>query len=323
MTEMSEQKPQAPRKAAPKVIITCAVTGGIHTPTMSDALPYRPADIAAEAIAAAEAGASILHLHARDPEDGRPTPDPAVFMQFLPRIKQSTDAVINITTGGGLNMTVEQRLAAPLLAKPEMCSLNMGSMNFGIFPMADRYKQWKFDWEESYIRSTDDFIFRNTFRDIERILKMLGEEHGTRFEHECYDLGHLYNVAHFVDRGLLKPPFFVQMIFGILGGVGAEMDNLLFMKRTADRLFGEDYRWSVLAAGRHQMPFATQAAMLGGSVRVGLEDSLFIGKGRLAASNAEQVAKIRRILEELGHEIATPEEARAMLALKGGDMVGF
>lgn len=320
---MSEQKPQAPRKAAPKVIITCAVTGGIHTPTMSDALPYRPADIAAEAIAAAEAGASILHLHARDPEDGRPTPDPAVFMQFLPRIKQSTDAVINITTGGGLNMTVEQRLAAPLLAKPEMCSLNMGSMNFGIFPMADRYKQWKFDWEESYIRSTDDFIFRNTFRDIERILKMLGEEHGTRFEHECYDLGHLYNVAHFVDRGLLKPPFFVQMIFGILGGVGAEMDNLLFMKRTADRLFGEDYRWSVLAAGRHQMPFATQAAMLGGSVRVGLEDSLFIGKGRLATSNAEQVAKIRRILEELGHEIATPEEARAMLALKGGDMVGF
>lgn len=327
MSEQTASKPASPKPASPKrgakVIITCAVTGGIHTPTMSDALPYRPADIAAQAIAAAEAGASILHLHARDPEDGRPTPDPDVFMQFLPRIKQSADAVINITTGGGLNMTVEQRLAAPLRAKPEMCSLNMGSMNFGIFPLADRYKAWKFDWEEDYIRSTDDFIFRNTFRDIERILKMLGEEHGTRFEHECYDVGHLYNVAHFVDRGLLKPPFFVQMIFGILGGIGAEMDNLLFMKRTADRLFGDDYRWSVLAAGRHQMPFATQAAMLGGSVRVGLEDSLFIGKGRLATSNAEQVAKIRRILEELGHEIATPAEARAMLALKGGDRVGF
>jgi uncharacterized protein (DUF849 family) len=310
-------------KPSSKIIITCAVTGGIHTPTMSDALPYRPEDIAREAIAAAEAGASILHLHARDPQDGRPTPDPEVFMQFLPRIKQSTDAVINITTGGGLNMTVEDRLAAPLIAKPEMCSLNMGSMNFGIYPMADRYKDWKFGWEEPYLRNTDDFIFRNTFRDIERILKMLGEEHGTRFEHECYDVGHLYNVAHFVDRGLLKPPFFVQMIFGILGGIGTDLDNLLFMKRTADKLFGDDYRWSVLAAGRHQMNFATQAALLGGSVRVGLEDSLYIGRGKLASSNAEQVSKIRRILEELGHEIATPDEARAMLGLKGGDRVGF
>jgi uncharacterized protein (DUF849 family) len=314
--------PQA-KKPPSKVIITCAVTGGIHTPTMSDALPYRPEDIAREAIAAAEAGASILHLHARDPRDGRPTPDPEVFMQFLPRIKQATGAVLNITTGGGLNMTVEDRLAAPLLARPEMCSLNMGSMNFGIHPMADRYRNWKFDWEEPYLRGTDDFIFRNTFRDIERILKMLGEEHGTRFEHECYDVGHLYNVAHFLDRGLLKPPFFVQMIFGILGGIGADLDNLLFMKRTADKLFGDSYRWSVLAAGRHQMNFATQAALLGGSVRVGLEDSLYIGRGRLAASNAEQVSKIRRILEELGHEIATPDEARAMLGLKGADRVGF
>ncbi|MBB3020480.1 uncharacterized protein (DUF849 family) [Microvirga lupini] len=320
---MSDVNVPKATKQSSKIIITCAVTGGIHTPTMSDALPYRPEDIAREAIAAAEAGASILHLHARDPQDGRPTPDPEVFMQFLPRIKQSTDAVINITTGGGLNMTVEDRLAAPLIAKPEMCSLNMGSMNFGIYPMADRYKDWKFSWEEPYLRNTDDFIFRNTFRDIERILKMLGEEHGTRFEHECYDVGHLYNVAHFVDRGLLKPPFFVQMIFGILGGIGTDLDNLLFMKRTADKLFGEDYRWSVLAAGRHQMNFATQAALLGGSVRVGLEDSLYIGRGKLASSNAEQVSKIRRILEELGHEIATPEEARAMLGLKGGDRVGF
>jgi 3,5-dioxohexanoate:acetyl-CoA acetone transferase len=306
-----------------KIIITCAVTGGIHTPTMSDALPYTPDDIASQAIAAAEAGAAILHLHARDPQNGSPTPSPDVFMQFLPRIKQATDAVINITTGGGLNMTVEQRLAAPLQTKPEMCSLNMGSMNFGIFPLADRYKKWKFDWEQPYLRGTDDFIFRNTFRDIERILKMLGEEHGTRFEHECYDVGHLYNLAHFVDRGLLKPPFFVQMIFGILGGIGADLRNLMFMKETADRLFGDDYQWSVLAAGRHQMPFATEALLLGGNVRVGLEDSLYIGRGELATSNAQQVAKIRRIAEELGHSIATPAEARAMLALKGGDRTGF
>lgn len=240
-----------------KVIITCAVTGGIHTPTMSDALPLTPDDIARQSIEAAEVGASILHLHARDPQDGRPTPDPDVFMQFLPRIKQATDAVINITTGGGLNMTVEQRLAAPLIAKPEMCSLNMGSMNFGIYPLADRYSSWKHVWEEPYLRGTDDFIFRNTFRDIERILKILGEEHGTKFEHECYDVGHLYNLAHFVDRGLVKGPFFVQMIFGILGGIGPDLENLMFMKRTADKLFGDQYRWSVLAAGRFQMPFAT------------------------------------------------------------------
>ena len=306
-----------------KIIITCAVTGGIHTPTMSDALPYTPDDIAAQAIAAAEAGASVLHLHARDPQNGSPTPSPEVFMQFLPRIKQATDAVINITTGGGLNMTVEQRLAAPLITKPEMCSLNMGSMNFGIFPLAERYKKWKFDWEQPYLQNTDDFIFRNTFRDIERILKILGDDHGTRFEHECYDVGHLYNLAHFVDRGLVKPPFFVQMIFGILGGIGPDLRNLVFMKETADRLFGDDYQWSVLAAGRHQMPFATEALLLGGNVRVGLEDSLYIGRGELASSNAQQVAKIRRIAEELGHGIATPAEAREMLALKGGDRTGF
>lgn len=306
-----------------KVIITCAVTGGIHTPTMSAALPLTPADIASQAIAAAEAGAAILHLHARDPETGRPTPDPAVFMQFLPVIKQASDAVLNITTGGGLNMTVDDRLAAPLAAKPEMCSLNMGSMNFGIFPLADRYKEWRFDWEEPYLRGTDDYIFRNTFRDIERILKVLGEEHGTRFEHECYDIGHLYNLAHFVDRGLIKPPFFIQSIFGILGGIGASFDNLMFMRQTADKLFGSDYVWSVLAAGRHQMPFCTQAAMMGGNVRVGLEDSLYIERGRLAPDNAAQVKKIVRILDELGLVPATPAEAREMLALKGADRVGF
>ena len=308
---------------ANKVIISVAVTGSIHTPTMSPHLPVTPDEIAEQSIAAAKAGAAIIHLHARDPKDGRPTPDPEVFMQFLPRIKQNCDAVINITTGGGANMTVDQRMAAPLVAKPEMCSLNMGSMNFGIFGLADRYKDWKHDWEEPFLRGTDNFIFRNTFGDITRILKELGETHGTRFEHECYDVGHLYTLAHFVDRGLVKPPFFVQMIFGILGGIGADMRNLMFMKETADKLFGDSYRWSVLAAGKNQMAFCTQAAMLGGNVRVGLEDSLWLGKGQLAPNNAAQVSKICRIIEELGLEVATPAEARAMLALKGGDRVGF
>lgn len=314
----------APQKAAQKkVIISCALTGSIHTPTMSDALPVTPDEIVEQGVGAAEAGAAILHLHARDPRTGQPTPDPAVFMQFLPRLKQSTDAVLNITTGGSLNMTVQERLAAPLQAQPEMCSLNMGSMNFGIFPLADRYQGWKHDWEEPYLRSTDDFIFRNTFRDIGYILEHLGEGCGTRFEFECYDVGHLYNLAHFVDRGLVKPPFFVQTIFGILGGIGAEQRNLVFMRETADRLFGTDYEWSVLAAGRHQIPFTTMAAVMGGNVRVGLEDSLYLSKGRLARNSAEQVAKIRRILEELSLEVATPAEARAMLALKGADQVAF
>lgn len=306
-----------------KVIISCALTGSIHTPTMSDALPVTPDEIVEQGVGAAEAGAAILHLHARDPRTGQPTPDPAVFMEFLPRLKQSTDAVLNITTGGSLNMTVQERLAAPLLAKPEMCSLNMGSMNFGIFPLADRYKDWKHDWEEPYLRSTDDFIFRNTFRDIAYILEHLGEGCGTRFEFECYDVGHLYNLAHFLDRGLVKTPLFIQTIFGILGGIGAEERNLVFMRETADRLFGKDYEWSVLAAGRHQIPFTTMAAVMGGNVRVGLEDSLYLAKGRLARNSAEQVAKIRRILEELSLEVATPEEARAMLDLKGADQVAF
>jgi uncharacterized protein (DUF849 family) len=306
-----------------KVIITCAVTGSIHTPTMSDALPITPDQIAEQAIQAAESGAAILHLHARDPNDGRPTPDPKIFMQFLPRIKQSCDAVINITTGGSVKMTVEERLAAPLLASPEMCSLNMGTMNFALYPMATRYKEWKYAWEKDYLVQSDDNIFRNTFRDIEKIYRLLGEGHGTKFEHECYDVGHLYNLAHCIDRGLFKPPVFLQLIFGILGGIGPDMDNLMFMKHTADKLFGDQYLWSVLAAGRHQMPFATQATMLGGNVRVGLEDSLSIARGKLAASNAEQVAKIRRIIEELGYEVATPAEARTMLGLKGGDQVKF
>jgi uncharacterized protein (DUF849 family) len=309
--------------AANKVIISCAITGSIHTPTMSDALPITPDQIAEQAIGAAEAGAAILHLHARDPKDGKPSADPKLFMQFLPRIKQSTDAVVNITTGGSVHMTIDDRLAGPLVASPEMCSLNMGSMNFALHPMADRYKQWKHDWEEPYLRNSDQNIFRNTFRDIETIYKRLGEAHGTKFEHECYDVGHLYNLAHILDRGLYKPPVFLQLIFGILGGIGADEENFFFMKRTADKLFGKEYLWSVLGAGRSQMPFATQAVMMGGNVRVGLEDSLYISRGKLAKNNAEQVAKIRRIIEELGYEVATPNEAREMLGLKGADRVKF
>ena len=309
--------------ASGKVIITCAVTGSIHTPTMSPHLPVTPDEIAEGAVAAAEAGAAVLHLHARDPEDGRPTPDPDVFMRFLPRIKQATDAVVNITTGGGAGMTLDERLAAPLRTKPELCSLNMGSMNFGLYPMLNRYKEFKYGWEAPFLEASRDFIFKNTFTDIERILKELGEDCGTRFEFECYDVGHLYTLAHFLDRGLAKPPLFVQTIFGILGGIGADPDNLMFMKRTADRLFGDAYLWSILAAGRHQMGLCTMGAIMGGNVRVGLEDSLYIGKGQLAESNAAQVAKIRGILEALSLEIATPSETREMLDLKGGDMVAF
>jgi uncharacterized protein (DUF849 family) len=308
---------------AKSVIITCAVTGGIHTPSMSPYLPVTPAQIASEAIAASEAGASIIHLHARDPKDGRPTADPDVFMEFLPVIKQGCNAVVKISTGGGLGMSLDERLAAVNRASPEMASLNMGSMNFGIFPMLEKYRDFQHEWEPAFLEMTRDFIFRNTFRDIEFVLRTLGDDHGTRFEMECYDLGHLYTVAHFVDAGLIKPPFFIQMIYGILGGAGAEIDNLVHMHNVADRLFGDDYEWSVLAAGRHQIPFGTTAAVLGGNLRVGLEDSLFIGKGELAESNADQVAKIRRIVEDLSLRVATPEETRERLQLKGGDAVAF
>ena len=302
-----------------KAIISCAVTGSMHTPTMSDALPITPEQIADESIAAADAGAAIIHLHARDPGTGAPTGDPEVFGAFLPIIKQRASAVVNLTTGGSPGMSVQERLAAAIRFEPEMCSLNMGTMNFAIFPAAKRITSWKHPWERDFVINSDDNVFRNTFRDITYILETLGAK-GVKFEHECYDVGHLYNLAHFVDRGLVKPPFFLQMIFGILGGVGTDLDNLVFMKRTADRLFGEDsFEWSVLAAGRHQMPFLTQAALLGGNVRVGLEDSLFLEPGKLARSNAEQVAKIVRILKELGREPATPDEARNRLGLKGQD----
>ena len=309
--------------AARKVIITCAVTGSIHTPTMTPYLPLTPDEIARASIDAAEAGAAIIHLHARDPKDGRPTPDPEVFMQFLPRIKQNTDAVLNITTGGGHGMTLQERMAGALKAKPEMATCNMGSMNFGLFPMLNRYKEWKYDWEPKHLEGSRDFIFRNTFKDIEFLMKELGEGCGTRFEFECYDVGHLYTLAHFLDRKIVKPPLFVQTIFGILGGIGADPENVAHMKRIADKLFGEQYHWSVLAAGRHQLPFVSMAAIMGGNVRVGLEDSIYVGKGQLAKSNAEQVTRIRTILEALSLEVATPAEARAMLSLKGGDQVAF
>ena len=306
-----------------KVIITCAVTGSIHTPSMSPHLPLTPNEIAEDSIRAFEAGASIIHLHARDPADGRPSPSADVFMQFLPRIKQATNAVVNVTTGGGHGMTLAERLEGALRAKPEMCSLNMGSMNFGLYPMLHRYREFKYDWERAHLENSRDFIFRNTFKDIEHVLKELGEGCGTRFEFECYDVGHLYNLAHFLDRGLVKPPLFVQTIFGILGGIGADHENLMHMKRIADKLFGNDFQWSVLAAGRHQLSFVSMAAIMGGNVRVGLEDSLYAGKGRLAGSNAEQVAIVREIIESLSLEVASADEARAMLALKGGDQVAF
>lgn len=305
-----------------KVVLTCAVTGGMHTPTMSDYLPVTPEQIRDEAIAAAEAGASVLHLHARNPKDGSPTGDPAVYEQFLPAIKEATDAVINLTTGGSPIMTVQDRLAAADKFEPEMCSLNMGSINFSIFPVADKIKNWKHDWEEGYVRNSDDFIFRNTFKDIEYIMKTMGPK-GTKFEHECYDVGHLYNLAHFLDRGLVKPPLFIQSVFGILGGIGAEVDNLMFMRRTADRLFGDDYVWSVLAAGRHQMPLVSQGVQMGGHARVGLEDSLFLNPGELAKSNVDQIKKMTRILSEFNIDIATPAETRELLGLKGGDNVNF
>ncbi|WP_287990569.1 3-keto-5-aminohexanoate cleavage protein [Acidiphilium sp.] len=305
-----------------KVIITCAITGAIHTPSMSPYLPVTPEEIADSAVAAAEAGAAILHLHARDPETGRPDQSPEAFGRFLPRVKQRTNAVINLTTGGAPYMTVEERVQPAATFRPEVASLNMGSMNFGLFPMLDRFKDFKHPWEREALETSRDLVFRNTFRDIEFVLRTLGEA-GTRFEFECYDTAHLYNLAHFLGRGLVKPPLFIQTVFGILGGIGPHPEDVMHMKRTADRLFGDQYRWSVLGAGRNQMPIAAQAAAMGANVRVGLEDSLWIGPGQLAESNAQQVRKVRQILEGLGLEIATPDEARQILSLKGADRVAF
>ena len=305
------------------VIITCAVTGSIHTPTMSPWLPITPDEITEQAVAAAEAGASVLHLHARDPETGKPTPDPSIFGQFLPRIKQATDAVINISTGGSAAMTREARLEAAINAEPEMCSLNMGSMNFGLFPMLEKYKEWNHSWEPEYLASTKDMVFKNTFEDIEYILTKLGQGCGTKFEFECYDVGHLQTLAHFKAQGLIKAPIFLQFVMGVLGGIDAAPEQLMHLKSTADRLLGDSYQFSVLAAGRQQIPLATMGAILGGNVRVGLEDSLMIARGELATSNAQQVTKIRTIIEALNLEVATPDQARERLALKGGDRVNF
>jgi uncharacterized protein (DUF849 family) len=299
-----------------KVIVTCAVTGSIHTPSMSPHLPVSPAEIAEAAIGAARAGASIVHLHARDPVDGRPSQDPALFRQFLPRIMDQCDVVINLTTGGAATMTLEERLQPALEFAPEIASLNMGSMNFGLFPMLQRYPDLKHEWERTYLAGSADRIFRNTFSDIERILTSCSRG-GTRFEIECYDIGHLYTAAHFLDRGTIEAPLFIQGVFGILGGIGAHPEDVAHMKRTADRLFGGDYLFSVLGAGRNQIPVATQSLLMGGNVRVGLEDSLWEAPGRLAGSNAVQVQKIRTVIEELSLEVATPHEVRRMLKLKG------
>lgn len=305
-----------------KVIITCAVTGSIHTPSMSPHLPVTAQEIAEAAIGAAEAGAAIVHLHARNPESGLPDQSPEAFEPFLKVIKQRSDCVINITTGGAPTMTIAERLKPVAHFKPEVASLNMGSMNFGLFPMLNRFKEFRHDWEKPYLEGSRERIFRNTFADIETILTTCAEN-GTRFEIECYDIGHLYTLAHFVERGLVKPPFFVQSVFGILGGIGAHPEDVLQMKRTADRLFGDAYHWSVLGAGRNQMPIATLSATMGGNVRVGLEDSLWAGPGRLARSNAEQVRIVRGIVEGLGLEVATPDEARGILQLKGAERVDF
>jgi len=305
-----------------KVIITCAVTGSIHTPSMSPHLPVTPAEIARGAIGAAQAGAAIVHLHARNPKDGSPSQDPALFHEFLPQIAVAADVVINLTTGGAATMTTEERLQPALKLKPEVASLNMGSMNFGLYEMLGRYREFKYDWEKPYLAGSDDRIFKNTFKDIAYILQSCSEN-GTRFEIECYDIGHLYTAAHFVDRGLIKPPMLIQSVFGIRGGIGPHPEDVMHMKRTADRLFGDAYYWSVLGAGRNQMFIAAMSAVMGGNVRVGLEDSLWLGRGQLAKSNAEQVAKAKRMLEELGLSVATANDAREMLKLKGGRNVAF
>jgi uncharacterized protein (DUF849 family) len=319
---METRPPSRTQGARRKVIITCAVTGAIHTPTMSPHLPITPAEIADSAIGAANAGAAIVHLHARSPHDGRPTQDPDLFRLFLPHIGAASDVVVNITTGGAQTMTIEERLRPALQLRPEVASLNMGTMNFGLYEMIPRHRAWRWDWEEAYLAASEAGLFKNTFKDIAEILRACSGN-GTRFELECYDIGHLYTAAHFLDRGLIQPPLFVQSVLGIRGGIGPHPEDVLHMKRTADRLFAGDYQWSVAAAGRHQMVSAVQAAILGGNVRVGLEDSLWIGKGTLARSNAEQVAKIRRILDELGLDVATADEARRILQLKGRDKVGF
>ena len=305
-----------------KVIITCAVTGSIHTPSMSPHLPITPQQIADAAVQAVDAGAAIVHLHARNVQDGRPIQTASAFREFTSDIKSRSNAIINITIGGAPSMTVEERFQPALELKPELASLNMGSMNFGLFPMLERYKAFQHPWEKPFLEGTKDLVFKNTFADIEHVLTR-GSENGTRFEFECYDTAHLYNLAYFLDRKLATPPLFVQTVFGILGGIGNHPDDVSHLKRTADRLFGKDYVWSVLGAGKSQMPIASISAAQGGHVRVGLEDSLWLGPGQLAKKNADQVSCVRTILESLGLSIASPNEARALLKLKGAKQVDF
>ncbi|HVR90602.1 MAG TPA: 3-keto-5-aminohexanoate cleavage protein [Novosphingobium sp.] len=308
--------------AARKVIITCAITGGIHTPSMSPHLPVTAEQIADSAVGAAEAGAAIVHLHARNPLDGKPDQSAEAFEPFLRSIKQRSDVVCNITTGGAPGMTREERLGPASVWRPEVASLNMGSMNFGLFPMLKRFKDFQHDWEPVALEGSRDVMFRNTFADIQYALELLNET-GARYEFECYDTSHLHNLHYFYNEGLVKGPLFIQTVFGLLGGIGSHPDEVMHMKRTADRLFGDNYRWSALGAGRSQMPIAAMAAAMGGNVRVGLEDSLWLGAGRLAETNAAQVTQARKIIEGLGLEVATPDEAREILKLKGNDRVGF
>jgi uncharacterized protein (DUF849 family) len=305
------------------VIITCAITGSIHTPTMSEHLPITPEEIASSALEAADAGAAILHLHARDPQTGRPANSPELFRRILEPIRAGTDAVANVSTGGSARMTLDQRLEAPLAVEPEMCSLNMGSMNFALFPVLDRAVEWRHDWEPEYLEATRGGIFKNTFEDMERILELLGRQRGARFEFECYDVGHLHSLQHLVGRGLVDGPLFIQFVMGVLGGIASQVDHLVHLKQTADNLFGDGYEFSVMAAGKAQMRLATTAAILGGNVRVGLEDSVYLERGRLARTNAEQVVRIREVLEKLSFEVATPADARRRLGLKGAEAVAF
>ncbi|MEV4145961.1 3-keto-5-aminohexanoate cleavage protein [Amycolatopsis sp. NPDC049691] len=303
-------------RPAEKVIITTAITGSVNIPSQSPYLPLSADEVADAALEAIEAGSAIVHLHAREP-DGRPTPDPDVFEKIVGRITAESDAVVNITTGGASSMTMDDRLAAAYRLRPELASMNMGSMNFVYSGIADKVTEWKHGWEKPYVLNTYSKPFVNTFDKIEHTLRTLGES-GTRFEYECYDIGHLYSLAYFAELGLAKPPLLIQGVFGVLGGIGADHANLEHMVRIADKLFGDDYCFSAFAAGRDQLSFGTHSAWLGGHVRVGLEDSLWIGKGRLAESNAQQVRKIRAVVEDLGKPIATPADARTMLALRGG-----
>lgn len=299
-----------------KVVVTAAITGAIHTPSMSPYLPITPEQIANDAIASAEAGAAEVHIHARDPKDGRPSSALPLFEEIISAVRNNSDVIICITTGGGKDMTVDERFSVVSALKPELASLNMGSINFAMFPMAEKYEEWKYDWEKPFLDSTRDFIFRNTFGDIEKALILMGK-HGTKPELEIYDIGHLYTLKYFMDRELLEKPIYLQFVMGILGGIGAELENLMYMKHSADRLLGEgSYRWSAIGAGRMQFPICSMAAVMGGGCRVGIEDNLNINRNTLAKSNADLVMKMIRILKEFSLKPAKPEEARGILGIR-------